>query len=267
MDTLRKYGATYALLFRNSLVREMAFKANFLLWIVTELLWFFGQIVFVEVMFSQTDRILDWTKWEVVLLIGTHQVISQIFQAFFYVNLANLPDLVRTGKLDLMLLLPVDAQFSVSIRQFSLDCVVTAMVGIAIVGFSLHRLALSPTVAQWLLYGGAALLGCAIHYAVMFLLATASFWIVRAQGLIYGYFNVVSLARYPEGIYRGAFRLVFLWILPVILVANVPARILIRPQETPWPGLAELGAAAVLAMLISRWLWKAALRRYSSASS
>ena len=267
MQTLRKYGATYALLFRNSIVREMAFKANFLLWIVTELLWFFGQIVFVEVMFSQTDRILDWTKWEVVLLIGTHQVISQMFQALFYVNLSNLPELVRTGKLDLMLLLPVDAQFNVSVRQFSLDCVVTGLVGMTIVGFSLHKLSLVPSVAQWLLYGGAALLGVAVHYAVMFLLATASFWIVRAQGLIYGYFNVVSLARYPEGIYRGAFRFVFLWLLPVILVANVPARVLIRRQEPPWTGLAELAAAAILAIVASRWVWKMALRRYSSASS
>jgi ABC-2 type transport system permease protein len=267
MDALRKYGATYALLFRNSLVRDMAFKANFILWIVTELLWFFGQIVFVEVMFSQTDRILDWTKWEVVLLIGTHQVISQLFQSFFYVNLANLPELVRTGKLDLMLLLPVDAQFSVSVRQFGLDNVVTALVGMGIVGFSLHRLAVTPGVAQWLLYAGALVLGCAIHYAVMFLLATASFWIVRAQGLIYGYFNIVALARYPEGIYRGAFRFFFMWILPVILVANVPARVLIRPGELPWTGLAELGAAAGLALLLSRILWNLALRRYSSASS
>jgi viologen exporter family transport system permease protein len=32
---------------RNSLIREMAFKANFLLWMGVELLWFIGQIVFI----------------------------------------------------------------------------------------------------------------------------------------------------------------------------------------------------------------------------
>ena len=31
---------------RNSMIREMAFKANFLLWMGVELLWFIGQIVF-----------------------------------------------------------------------------------------------------------------------------------------------------------------------------------------------------------------------------
>ena len=61
-----------------------------------------------------------------VLLIGTHQIISQIFQAFSYMNVSNLPELIRTGRLDLMLLLPLDTQFAVSTRQFGLDNLVNA---------------------------------------------------------------------------------------------------------------------------------------------
>ena len=43
------------------------------------------------------------------------QLIAQLFQAFFYANVSNLPELVRTGKLDFRLLLPVDSQFAVSL--------------------------------------------------------------------------------------------------------------------------------------------------------
>ena len=67
---------------RNSLIREMAFKANFLLWMGVELLWFIGQIVFLEVIFGYVDQIGDWTKWEVVLLVGTHQLIAQSLPGF-----------------------------------------------------------------------------------------------------------------------------------------------------------------------------------------
>src|SRR2546423_812090 len=101
---------------RNSLIRELSFKANFLLWMLVEVLWFVGQIVFFSIIFGNVDRIGDWTKWEVVLLIGTHQMISQVFQAFFFVNVANIPELVRTGKLDSLLVLPVEIVANIPAR-------------------------------------------------------------------------------------------------------------------------------------------------------
>ena len=44
-----RYLKIYALLLRNSLIREMSFKANFLLWTVVEVLWFFGQVLFIRI--------------------------------------------------------------------------------------------------------------------------------------------------------------------------------------------------------------------------
>src|ERR1700693_3431248 len=124
MPTLRKYCAVYFVMLRNSLIREMNFKLNFLLWMIVESLWFVGQLVFIEVIFSQVNQIGDWTKWQMVLLVGTHQIISQIFQGFFFTTLANLPELVRTGKFDFVLLQPVDSQFTISVRQFGMDSIV-----------------------------------------------------------------------------------------------------------------------------------------------
>ncbi len=265
--TLRHYAEIYWMMVRNSLIREMSFKANFILWMIVELLWFLGQIVYVEVLFQYVDRIGDWSKWQVVALIGTHQLIGQIFQAFFYVNLANLPELVRTGKLDIMLLLPVDAQFAVSTRQFGLDNLINALVGVGIVTFSMIKLSVAPHFYQVLLYAGAVLLGVAVHYSVMFGLATLSFWIVRAQGIIFGYFNLFNVGRYPDVVFHGIFRRVFTTVIPVILVANVPARIITRAWENPAGNLLNLFGATAFILLATRLFWRFALRRYSSASS
>jgi ABC-2 type transport system permease protein len=111
---MRRYIQIYSIMLRNSLIRELSFKANFLLWMVVEVLWFCGQIVFFSIIFSNVDRIGDWTKWEVVLLVGTHQMIAQLFQAFFFVNVANIPELVRTGKLDSLLFLRNSSASTVS---------------------------------------------------------------------------------------------------------------------------------------------------------
>jgi ABC-2 type transport system permease protein len=264
---LRRYAEIYGIMLRNSVIREMSFKANFLLWMAVELLWFFGQIVFIEVIFGFTDSIGGWTKWEMVLLIGTHQIIAQIYQAFFYVNLANIPELVRTGKMDFLLMLPVDAQFAASVKQFGLDSIVNALVGVAFVLTALWKLGVSVSAAQVALYLVCIVCGVAVHYGVMLGLAAISFWIVRADGLIHGYYNLFNLGRYPDVIYRGLFKFVFTWVLPIVLVANVPARVLARFAETPGPAIGQLLLVTVGLLVVTRGIWTAAVRRYGSASS
>ena len=73
--------------------------------------------------FSQTTTVGTWTVWQVVLLTGTSNFIQQIYQAFFLVNCTNLSELVRTGKMDFLLLLPVNTRFVVSTRQVDLPVV------------------------------------------------------------------------------------------------------------------------------------------------
>src|SRR3954467_15963218 len=252
---------------RNSLIRSMSFKVNFLLWMIVEVLWFVGQIVFFSIIFANVNQIGDWTKWEVVLLVGTHQIIAQIFQAFFFVNIANIPELVRTGKLDSVLVLPVDSQFAVSSKQFELDSIVNAIVGAAIVIISLSNLHLVPTAVSVLLYLAALIFGVAVHYSIMLSLAAVSFWIIRAQGLVYGYFNFLNIARYPDVIYPRLFRFVFGWIIPVVIIANIPARLLIKPLGQPLWLMTHLAIASIIVFLLSRSFWRFALRHYSSASS
>jgi ABC-2 type transport system permease protein len=264
---VRRYIEIYGIMLRNSLIREMSFKANFILWMVVEVLWFLGQIVFFSIIFGSINQIGDWSKWEVVLLVGTHQIIAQLFQAFFFVNVANIPELVRTGKLDSLLALPIDSQFAVSSKQFGLDSIVNAALGGAVVIISLVKLGFMPQPIHIALYLTALAFGVMIHYSIMLTLAAVSFWIVRAQGLVYGYFNFLNIARYPDVIYPPVFRFIFSWLIPVVIVANIPARVLIKPLGNPALLMLHLVAAASLAFFGSRLFWNFALRHYASASS
>jgi ABC-2 type transport system permease protein len=149
-----------------------------------------------------------------------------------------------------------------------MDNLINAVVGIAIVVFSLMKMHVTPNALDILLYAVAVGLGVAIHYSIMFFLVTISFWIVRAQGLVYGYYNIFNIARYPDSIFgKGLFRFVFSWIVPVIVVSNIPARLLGHIFDAPLPLIAQLAGAAALSVGISRAFWIFALRRYSSASS
>lgn len=263
---LRRYAGIYALLVRNSVVREMGFKVNFLLWIVVELLWFAMQLSFIAVIYSHTTSIGDWTKWEVVLLMGAAHFIQQLFQAFFLTNCTELSELVRTGKLDFLLLLPVNTRFLVSLRKVDLGSFVNAASALAVIGYALHRLGRVPGAGEVLGFALLVVAGVLIHYALMFLLSAISFWTVRAQGIVWGYYSLFNIARLPDSAFGGAFRAVFTFVLPMILVANVPARVLLdtvrSPAEVAWLAGLMLACAAV-----SEGFWRFSLRRYTSASS
>jgi ABC-2 type transport system permease protein len=267
MKGVRRYIEIYSIMLRNSLIRELSFKANFVLWMLVEVLWFVGQIVFFGIIFGAVNRIGDWSKWEVVLLVGTHQMIAQLFQAFFFMNISNIPELVRTGKLDSMLVLPIDSQFAASTKQFGLDSVINAALGGVVVVVSLSRLGIVPQPVHVALYAVAIAFGIVIHYSIMLSLAAFSFWIIRAQGLVYGYFNFLNIARYPDVIYPRLFRFIFSWLVPVVIVANIPARVLIKSLGQPVWLMLHLVAAASIVFWSSRIFWRFALRHYSSASS
>src|SRR5215216_5299921 len=172
MGPLRRYGSIYIALWRNSIIREMGFKTNFLLWILVELLWFALQLSFIAVIYAHTEHIGDWTKWEVVLLMGTAHFIQQIFQAFFLTNCTELSELIRTGRLDFMLLLPVNTRFLISLRKVDLGSFVNAASALAVVGYALHRLSFTPSAFQFIGFSLFALTGILIHYSLMFLLST-----------------------------------------------------------------------------------------------
>ena len=112
-NALARYGSIYGALWRYSVVREMQFKVNFILWIIVELLWFALQLTFIAVIYSHTDHIGDWTKWQVVFLMGTSTFIQQLFSALLLTNLVQLSELIRKGTLDFMLLLPVNTRFQI----------------------------------------------------------------------------------------------------------------------------------------------------------
>ena len=261
-----RYLRLYGELWKNSVIREMSFKANFLMWIVTELLWFGLQLTFITVIYSHTNHIGDWSKWEVILLIGASHFIQQLFQTFFLTNCAELSELIRTGRLDFMLLLPVSTRFIISLRKVDLGGFVNGASAVAVMVYALRQLHLVPSAAEIFAFFVFVVAGILIHYSLMFLLATISFFTVRAQGIVWGYYSMFNIARLPDAAFRGFFKVFFTFAIPMILVSNVPAKILIEKLRSPFE-MVLLLAMMLICFALSQIGWRVALRHYTSASA
>src|SRR6267154_6172184 len=202
------------------------------------------------------------------MLVGGSHFIQQMFQAFFLINCTNLSELIRTGKLDFLLLLPVNTRFVVSLRQVDLGAFVNAVFAVATMAYAAKQLHLVPSLIQVTGFLVLCVAGVLIHYSLMFLLASISFWTVRAQGIVWGYYNLFNIARMPDEAFSKArvFRAVFTFALPVLLVSNVPARVLTDKLGSPGPILLLVGMCGAC-MAVSEWGWRKSLRHYTSACS
>ena len=278
------YPRVFLMFAKNSLVRDMMFRANFLIEAVTSLSWALMNVGFYWIIFEHTSSIgrdTGWGKYEFFVFMGTTWIINSIVQTFFMPNSEEFSELIRTGGLDFAMLKPIDTQFLVSLRKVNWSSLANLLLGILMVALSLWNLAhraADPWVFQpsiLLLYPLYIGCGVAILYSLMISLAATSVWLGRNQTLYDFWFYITNFSRYPMEIYsRGwglPLLLIFTFVVPVLVVVNVPARLLAQPlmprEPWEWPLAGFTLLATVASLLFSRWVFTKSLRSYRSASS
>ncbi len=256
---------------RNSLVREMQFRGNFLIEVLTHAFWFSMQLVFFKLVFGGVNNVSGWTQAEYFGFMATGMILNALMEAFFVPNLANLSELVRTGGLDFALLKPIDTQFLISFEKLDLGAFCHLVLPAALLSYSLIERNHVPTVGDVGLYVLLLTLAVLFFYSLMLVFASTSVWLGRNQGLYEFWFYITIFARYPRDIYQGSLAadvvaIGFSYVIPILLVVTVPAEVIVgKPFQPFW--LLTLAVAAVVALFVSRFVFHLALRSYRSASS
>ena len=95
---------------RNSLVRDMTFRTNFIFQCISSVCWTLMNVGFYLIIFQYTDTIGEGTGWgkhQFFLFLATTWFINSLVQAFFMPNAEEFSELIRTGGLDFALLKPI----------------------------------------------------------------------------------------------------------------------------------------------------------------
>jgi viologen exporter family transport system permease protein len=269
---------------RNSLVRDMTFRINFLIECVSSVTWTAMNLGFYLLIFQHTNQIgadTGWGKWEFFAFLATTMLVNSLVQAFFMPNCEDVSELIRTGGLDFALLKPIDTQFLISLEKIDWSSFANFAAGLALLVFSLVRMTarganpLDLTPTSVVLYVFYVLCGVAILYSLMISLAATSIWLGQNRSLYDFWFYITNFSRYPMEIYDGRWgrplRWTFTYLIPVLIVVNVPAQIIAQPigheSSTVWPLALFALFATAGSLAASRWVFQAALRNYRSASS
>lgn len=272
MSARPNYFRVYATFFRNAVVREMMFRANFLIEVLTQMFWFAAQLALYSIIYQNVDSIQDWTRPEYFAFMATGMLINALVETFFMPNCANLSELIRTGHLDFALLKPIDTQFLVSFEKLDLSMLNQILLASVLLFYSLSQIGRPINAVQVVMYLLLLLVGVAFFYSLMLVLASTSVFFGRNQGLYDFWFYVTVFARYPQSIYSGSptgevIRFSFSYLVPILLVVTVPARVLLSKTLEPSWLTGVLVAAAGIGLVVSRATFQWSLTRYRSASS
>lgn len=269
------YTRVLAVLARNSFVRDMNFRGNFLIEVITAMFWMTMMVSFYLLIFQFANEIGEdtgWTKYRFFIFLATTMIINGLMQAFVLPNAAEFSELIRLGNLDFALVKPIDTQFLISFQRVNWSGYANIGCGIALMIYSLIHLSHTPSWLEMSLFVVYVTCGLGILYSLVICLASTSVWMGRNQSLYNFWFYITTFSRYPMEIYRGPLgdplRLIFTFMIPIMIAINVPAQVMAKGLGEAESKLAVFGLFATMACLaISRWIFGLAISAYRSASS
>ena len=142
--------------------------------------------------------------------------------------------------------------------------------GAAVMGLAYRQMAIPFTWGRFAVFLLLLVCGIAIAYSLLLCLTSTGVWFKRNQSLYELWWLFTSLMRYPREIFAGGWAYplgwVFTYIIPVLLVVNLPARTMVKLFDDPLL-IGFTVAVSVVLLAASRMFFRYALRRYRSASS
>jgi ABC-2 type transport system permease protein len=250
---------------RVSVMTSMQYRADFLVEGFMSAYWLAWNLLPLLVLYAQRQTVAGWDFPSALVVIAWFIVLRALLEGVITPSLVDTVERIRLGSFDYVLLKPADPQFLVSTTRLSPWRVLDLAAGVGLAVYAFHRLGRSPSAAE--LGAGVLLLaaGAAAMYSLWVMAAAASFWVVRLDNLTYLLGAIFDTARWPAQVFKGAWRIVFTFVLPLALMTTYPAMAILGRLDLATGAACLAGSLALI--VVSRTIWKIAIRSYTSASS
>jgi ABC-2 type transport system permease protein len=193
-------------------------------------------------------------------------VVDFVMSITFHRNLSfHLPRRIQTGELDWRMILPVNTLFFVSFEDLDLMDFFSFLPTLGFLGYVLYRIGFDFNWIQAISYVLLLVNALIFLFAIVLLIATISFWTTQSYGIGRIFDNLLKIGRYPLDIFEGFWKVVFIYFLPLGLIAQVPAQALLQAISFKFVLFAFCVSAIFLFLALN--FWKVGVRNYLSASS
>jgi ABC-2 type transport system permease protein len=249
---------------------QMQYRASFALRSLGHFLVTGTEFLGFVALFQRFGQIQGWTLPQMGLFYGMISIAFATTEAVFR-GFDVFPNLIRSGDFDRYLVRPRSTALQVLGQDFQFLRLGRFSQALIVLFWSAGRLSVVWSPANvTLLLGGIA--GGVCLFAGLFVLqATMCFWTTESLEILncttYG---GVETAQFPVSIYRGWFRAIFTFVIPLATINYFPIHAILNMKDalgsTPlFQWISPI--AGVLFLLVCLQCWRVGVRRYTSTGS
>lgn len=247
-----------------SLKEILIYRVDCIVGIFSQLIVQFVSLIFIFVVFQNTENIAGWDFKQILLLFGVTRISIGIsgycFDALYDIG----PKYIRNGDFDKILLRPVHPLISIIGDSREFVSIADVFIGLAITICMLIQLSIPITAILIIKIIFFSIVGALIIGAINTIFSIASFWTYRSNEVIWSFYRMYTFTEYPVSIYNKFIRILITIILPFAFVAY-------------YPTMAYLGfntymiylspVVAIILWIIAVNLWNLALNKYRSTGN
>ncbi|MDU3181974.1 MAG: ABC-2 family transporter protein [Lachnospiraceae bacterium] len=229
IDIKMKILRIYLIFLKNCLQKELHYRFNFFVGLLTIFTGYFSNILFFYFIYDTgIENISGWTKYHIYILLATIWIVDSIFGGVFFFNLIKIPKLVKGYDLDYILLKPVNTIFLLTTRNFNFGLFSGVFFGVGLLIYSLLRMSISVNVYNIVFFIISVFLAVIILFSILFIMVTFSLKFVRINGLIQMFWTMMDLGKQPSSVYPCVLRIILISVIPALIVYNFPIQFLLK---------------------------------------
>ncbi|MBN1583952.1 MAG: ABC-2 family transporter protein [Anaerolineae bacterium] len=252
-----------------SLQAQLAYPANFMMQVVSIALIGFLGIPALLLLTTAFPSIGGWDFYMLGFMAALREMAGGIHHGFFFSFFYH-RELVKSGRLDRLLVRPVHPLLQIMASSFDLSAIGGFVPGLVLFAITCRKVAVEWNILNVAFLAIVVLSGAIIEWAVYLFFATFDFWLEGVEGL--GYIPDAfreSTLYYPIHIYSRALAYFITFCFPYAFIAYFPTLYFFQVNVETFPGFFVYltPVVAVLSTAIVVAFWSFGLRHYQSTGT
>ncbi len=268
--SFKRYIKYYLLFWKFAFNLQFAYRFDTFVIIISVLSYNILDFLFYKISVDRLTTLGGWSVSELIVLAAVANLFWMVVKILYENNFEVAIEKINSGDYDFYLLKPISIQYMSFF--FPPDFIKISFLPLVVFFMWLanhYDSSVFSNVDVWSILNATISFSymVVINYCLSLIVVTMSFYAERVDQILSFFDKMQDFMKYPLEIFQGFFKIFLGVILPVGLFSGVPAKILLGKVENVPQTLIQYFGLTIVFVIISQVMWRAGLRRYSSASS